>query len=98
MVVINSVTPATVQQTKKLNKKRGVKPDKDKGEASQPSQLARAVSHSIRHADEADIERARVQYDLPEGHSRKAMQEYMHVFNQARRDELSQLVGVDLYI
>jgi hypothetical protein len=98
MVVINGITPATVQQARKPNKKRGVQQDKSKEEVAQPTQLAHAVAHSIRHADEAEIERARVQYDLPEGHSRKAMQQYMDIFNQARKDELSHLVGVDLFI
>ena len=65
---------------------------------SQTTQLANAVSHTIRHADEAEIERARVQYDLPEGYSRKAMQEYMDIFNRARKEELAQLIGVDIYI
>ncbi|NCO47198.1 MAG: chromosome partitioning protein ParA, partial [Vibrio sp.] len=35
---------------------------------------------------------------LPEGRSRKAMEEYMDVMNQAKKEELAQLLGVDIYI
>ena len=98
MVVINGIATTTVPKARKSDKKSGVKQEKGKGEVAQTTQIASAVSHSIRRADEADIERARVQYDLPEGHSRKAMQEYMNIFNQARREELAQLIGVDIFI
>ncbi|ORT50366.1 hypothetical protein ST37_10885 [Vibrio sp. qd031] len=56
------------------------------------------ASKPIRMTSEERINQARVQYDLPEGSSRQAMQEYLNVANQARREELEQLVGVDLYI
>lgn len=56
------------------------------------------MAHSIRHVNESDIHKAQVQYDLPEGQGRKAMEEYMNVMNQSKRDELSQLLGVDIYI
>ncbi|PJC85430.1 chromosome partitioning protein ParA [Vibrio sp. HA2012] len=98
MVMINGINTSAVSQAGKPNRRPGVRQENNSGEAAQPTQLARAVSHSIRRADEADIERARVQYDLPEGHSRRAMQEYMNIFNQARKEELSQLVGVNLFI
>ncbi|EEY44479.1 hypothetical protein VMA_002545 [Vibrio mimicus VM223] len=39
-----------------------------------------------------------MQYDLPEGRARKAMEEYLDVMNQARKEELAQLLGVDIYI
>lgn len=98
MVMINGITTTTVPKARKSDKKTGVNQEKGKGEVAQTTQLANAVSHTIRRADEAEIERARVQYDLPEGHSRRAMQEYMDIFNRARKEELAQLVGVDIYI
>ncbi|GAK87694.1 UPF0325 protein YaeH [Vibrio ponticus] len=61
-------------------------------------QGANAVAHTIRHVQESDIHKAQIQYDLPEGRSRKAMEEYMRVMNQAKRDELIQMLGVDIYI
>jgi hypothetical protein len=62
------------------------------------NQVMPLTSKPIRMASEDRINQTRVQYDLPEGSSRQAMQEYLNVANQSRRDELEQLVGVDLYI
>ncbi|MDW2167201.1 chromosome partitioning protein ParA, partial [Vibrio sp. 2099] len=42
--------------------------------------------------------RAQVQYDLPEGNARKAMEQYMDVMNRAKKEELAQLLGVDIYV
>jgi hypothetical protein len=47
---------------------------------------------------EAEYQQAKVQYDLPEGRSRKALDEYMKVMNNARREELAQMLGVDIFI
>ncbi|ADT87603.1 chromosome segregation ATPase [Vibrio furnissii CIP 102972] len=65
---------------------------------AQTTKVATAVSNSIRHVDPADINRAQLQYDLPEGRSRKALEEYMDVMNRARKEELAQMLGVDIYI
>ncbi|MFA0423475.1 chromosome partitioning protein ParA, partial [Vibrio sp. 10N.222.54.A1] len=32
------------------------------------------------------------------GRGRKAMEEYMDVMNQAKKEELAKLIGVDIYI
>ncbi|CAH0526681.1 chromosome partitioning protein ParA [Vibrio hippocampi] len=66
--------------------------------ATQVSKVAQAVSTSVQQMSEADIHKARLQYDLPEGRSRKALEEYMSVMNRAKREELEALLGVDLYI
>ncbi|MCW8335125.1 chromosome partitioning protein ParA [Vibrio sp. SCSIO 43135] len=104
MASINGLPPSLVPNTTRTNKsnKANKKNEVKKGQAStsvaQPTKVADAVSHSIRHVQESDIHRAQIQYDLPEGQARKAMQEYLGVMNQAKRDELAQLLGVDIYI
>ena len=42
------------------------------------------------------IHKAQVQYDLPEGRGRRAMEEYMDVMNQAKKEELAKLIGVGI--
>ncbi|AIW14585.1 chromosome partitioning protein ParA [Vibrio europaeus] len=100
MVSINGLPPSVPgpNRANKANKKNEVKKSGDKAAVSQPTKVANAVAHSIRHVNESEIHKAQVQYDLPEGRSRKAMEEYMDVMNQAKREELSQLLGVDIYI
>ncbi|KGY11975.1 chromosome partitioning protein ParA [Vibrio tubiashii] len=100
MVSINGLPPSLPGPNKanKANKKSEVKKSEDKSPVSQPTKVANAVAHSIRHVSESEIHRAQVQYDLPEGRSRKAMEEYMDVMHQAKREELSQMLGVDIYI
>lgn len=58
---------------------------------------AQAVTLS---ADPAQLEaaHARVQYDQPVGKHRDALASYMGVMHQQRRDDLSALVGVDIYV
>jgi len=100
MVSINGLPPSLPgpNRTNKANNKNEVKKTGDKTPISQPTKVANAVAHSIRHVNESEIHKAQVQYDLPEGRSRKAMEEYMDVMHQAKRDELSQMLGVDIYI
>ncbi|NVD07047.1 chromosome partitioning protein ParA [Vibrio sp. JPW-9-11-11] len=100
MVSINGL-PASIpgpNRANKASKKNQANQSQDKTPVSQPSKVANAVAHSIRHVSESELHQAQVQYDLPEGRGRKAMQEYMDVLNQAKRDELSQMLGVDIYI
>ncbi|USD64524.1 chromosome partitioning protein ParA [Vibrio sp. SCSIO 43136] len=97
MVSIQGLPPARVGQTNKTNKKSKVN-KQSKQPVAETTKVATAVAQTIRHVDESQINGARIQYDLPEGRSRKAMQEYMDVMNQAKRDELAKLMGVDLYI
>ncbi|OAJ93886.1 hypothetical protein [Vibrio bivalvicida] len=100
MVSINGLPPSLPgpNRANKANKQNEVKKSGDKTPVSQPTKVANAVAHSIRHVNESEIHKAQVQYDLPEGKSRKAMEEYMDVMHQAKRDELSQMLGVDIYI
>lgn len=100
MVSINGL-PGPVpgpNRANKANKNKQTNKSQQNAIVSQPSKVANAVAHSIRHVNESDLHKAQVQYDLPEGRGRKAMQEYMDVLNQAKRDELSQMLGVDIYI
>ncbi len=98
MVSINGL-PGSVSNTNrkyKAKKNNGVK--KGNEVATRATKVAEAVSYSIRPVDESEIHRAQVEYDLPEGRSRKAMEAYMDVMNRAKREELAQLLGVDIYI
>lgn len=100
MVSINGL-PAAIPGLKKANKaskQSKVNKSQSQQSTSQPSKVANAVAHTIRHVQESDLHKAQIQYDLPEGRSRKALEEYMRVMNQAKRDELIQLLGVDIYI
>ncbi|KJY91106.1 hypothetical protein [Vibrio neptunius] len=100
MVSINGLPPSVPGPNKanKTGKKNEVKKSQGQSSVGRPSKVANAVAHSIRQVNESDIHKAQVQYDLPEGQGRKAMEEYMNVMNQSKRDELSQLLGVDIYI
>lgn len=100
MVSINGLPPSIPgpNRANKAGKKNEVKKTDPQSSVAQPSKVANAVAHTIRHVNESDIHKAQVQYDLPEGRGRKAMEEYMNVMNQAKRDELSMMLGVDIYI
>ncbi len=67
-------------------------------QTTQVTKVAQAVAHSVKHLSDADVARAQVQYDLPEGRSKKALEAYMNVMNRAKREELEQLLGVDIFI
>ncbi len=98
MVSINGL-PSNVSntnRTSKAKKNNGVK--KGQKVTTKATKVATAVSHSIRTVDESKLHRAQVEYDLPEGKSRKAMEAYMDVMNRAKKEELAQLLGVDIYI
>ncbi|MGL6257848.1 chromosome partitioning protein ParA [Vibrio sp. WXL103] len=101
MVSIGGLPVQSIPNRNKVDKaknKQQVQKSQDKAAVGQPSKVANAVSHSIRHLNESDLNRAHIQYDLPQGRGRKAMEEYMDVMNQARKEELSNLLGVDIYI
>ncbi|ENK1945283.1 chromosome partitioning protein ParA [Vibrio cholerae] len=101
MVSINGLPPARLPGTNKTSKtgKKGEVSQSESGKSvSSTSKVATAVAESIRQVNESDIHRTQVQYDLPEGRGRKAMEEYLNVMNQARKEELAQLLGVDIYI
>ncbi len=98
MVSINGLpgSVSNTNRTSKAKKNNGVK--KGNEVSTRATKVAEAVSYSIRPVDESEIHRAQVEYDLPEGRSRKAMEAYMDVMNRAKREELAQLLGVDIYI
>ncbi|MGF1752051.1 chromosome partitioning protein ParA [Vibrio makurazakiensis] len=100
MVSINGLPPSigNTQKTNRTNKKNEVKKGDAKHSVGQPTKVANAVSHSIRHVQESDIHKAQIQYDLPEGRGRRALEEYMDVMNQSKKEELAKLLGVDIYI
>ncbi|MCF7482604.1 chromosome partitioning protein ParA [Vibrio sp. J1-1] len=101
MASINGLPPSLITsatRTNKISKKNQVKKSQTKKSVGQPSKVADAVAHSIKQVDESQIHRAQVQYDLPEGNARKAMEQYMDVMNRAKKEELAQLLGVDIYV
>ncbi|ELY5144294.1 chromosome partitioning protein ParA [Vibrio vulnificus] len=101
MASINGLPPVIIPGTQRTNKssnKRKVAKNQQQQAVGQTSKVANAVAHSIQNVKESDIHKAQIQYDLPEGQARRAMQEYMDVMNQAKREELAQLLGVDIYI
>lgn len=99
MVSINGLPPARIPNTNRASKaKKKNALAKGTSEVAQTTKVATAVANSIRQMEPSDIHRAQVQYDLPEGRSRKALEEYLDVMHQARREELAQMLGVDIYI
>lgn len=99
MVSINGLPPARIPGSNRASKAKKKHQSENSGsEVAQTSKVATAVSNSIRHMDPAQFQRAQVQYDLPEGRSRRALEEYMDIMNHSRKEELAQLLGVDIYI
>ncbi|GAL21771.1 chromosome partitioning protein ParA [Vibrio maritimus] len=105
MVSINGLPSIPNQRkTQKANAKKAVskastsQSSQSTSQSTQVTKVAQAVAHSVKHLSDADMAKAQVQYDLPEGRSKKALEEYMNVMNRAKREELEQLLGVDIYI
>lgn len=101
MASINGLSPSLITsstRTNKTSKNKKVKKSHTQQPIGHPSKVADAVAQSIKYVDESQIHRAQVQYDLPEGKARKAMEQYMDVMNQAKKEELAQLLGVDIYV
>ncbi|UTV28532.1 hypothetical protein [Photobacterium atrarenae] len=65
---------------------------------AEPTVVAKAVAKTV--ADPALLQQAHanIQYDQPEGKHREALDSYLGVMHQSRRDALSDLVGVDVYV
>ncbi|SHO58326.1 chromosome partitioning protein ParA [Vibrio quintilis] len=104
MVSIQGLPPPGISGTGKSSKtsKAGKKQEAKKAQSPagtrQPTQVANAVSHSLQAIQSAENYQNNLQYDLPEGRARKALEEYFDVMNQTRREELAQMLGVDIYI
>ena len=79
-------------------KPRSKQPDAIPAVPTQPSVVAKAVARSVRDPQQLKDAHARVQYDQPEGRHRQALDAYMGVMYQGRKDELAALVGVDVYV
>lgn len=79
-------------------KPRANKPAQTPVATPQPTVVAKAVAQSVRDPELIRDAHSRVQYDQPEGKHRQALDSYMGVMYQNRKDELSSLVGVDVYV
>jgi len=66
--------------------------------AAEQTVVAKAVAKSVRDPELIQDAHSRIQYDEPEGKHRQALDSYMGVMYQNRKDELSALVGVDVYV
>ncbi len=103
MVSINGMSPTViqnkrVQKQKAVGKKKPVQTINGGKVIVVDSTKVATTTHQLKTLNASEYANARLQYDLPEGRSRKALEEYMDIMLQKRRDELAQLVGVDLYI
>ncbi|WEM43146.1 hypothetical protein PTW35_04920 [Photobacterium sp. DA100] len=67
-------------------------------DASEPTPVAKAVAQSVRDPEVLSAAHSHIQYDQPEGKNRQALESYLGVMHQQKRDELSMLVGVDVYV
>lgn len=105
MVSIQGMPPAVTQNTQGVKQQKSVTPISiDKPLNTEVTKVATAVVRGIESETrngltlaEKDHAHANIQYDLPEGKSRQALEQYMNVFHQEKRDELSRLMGVDIY-
>lgn len=95
---INGLPPGRIINTQRVSKAKKNQVSHSSSSAASTSKVAEAVAHSIRQIDSADLHRAQLHYDLPEGRARKAMEEYLDIMNHAKKEELTQMLGVDLYI
>nr|WP_086940436.1 hypothetical protein [Thaumasiovibrio occultus] len=99
MVTISGqIVPASQTVRSAQSKKKAARKTAEIGE---PTVVATAVSKGIRagaQATDAAQAHARLQYDAPLGRNREALSRYHDVLHQQRRDELSEMFGVDIYV
>ncbi|AJR07954.1 hypothetical protein C9J03_14565 [Photobacterium gaetbulicola] len=67
-------------------------------DASEPTPVAKAVAQFVRDPEVLSAAHSHIHYDQPEGKNRQALESYLGVMHQQKRDELSMLVGVDVYV
>lgn len=95
MVSIHRLPPSiNPQQKPRVSKTPTSQP------ATEPTAVSKNVSQSMRSADHSALiqeARSHIQYDQPEGKHRDAVSSYLDVMNQQKRDELSAMIGVDMY-
>ncbi|MEZ8142204.1 chromosome segregation ATPase [Enterovibrio norvegicus FF-33] len=96
MVSIHGL-PQPIQRPSNAGRKKSQKAS-NSAEVTQPSVVAKAVSQGIRHPELAQDAHQQIHYDVPDGRSRHALLSYMEVKNQARREEIMALFGVDVFV
>jgi len=99
--VQSSDTTSSVKSTEQNSAISTVRANENRAVVTTPNaknSVASAVELSVKAMKNADYQESQVQYDLPEGKSRKAMQEYFNVMSHDKREELSQMLGVDMYV
>ncbi len=92
--------PQTAPQPQKIQRNKRKKAQAA-ADVTQPSPVATAVSRGIRASESADgaaQQHARLHYDGPDSKNRQALSSYHDVLNQRRREELSEMFGVDIYV
>ena len=102
-VVWTPSTAKTSQLKRATKSNKTVKSNKTKSSKAvstlgQPTQTAQAVSTSLHSFIEAERAQAHIHYDLPDDKTRKALDTYLAIMNQAEREKWMHLLGVDKYI
>ncbi|NLS11561.1 chromosome partitioning protein ParA [Vibrio sp. SM6] len=112
MVSIQGLPPSVVrqnrgvkrsQQAASTNKVQGAEVARSEvvSSANTTTKVATAVAHSLvnaRSLANAQWDENALGYDLPQGRARQALESYMDVMNQSKKEQLAQLLGVDIYI
>lgn len=98
MVSINGLPPSAGLPGPNRTSRAQGQDNKPSSANAHPTAVANAVSRSLKSVNESELENNQIHYDLPEGKSRRALEEYYAVSNQAKKDELTQMLGVDIYI
>lgn len=99
MSSIHPLLPAAIpasNRTQKAKRKANAKAQVES--STNTSVVVSQVARSIQQLSDSELEQAQLAYDLPNGRSRKALEQYWSVMTQAKREELAQLLGIDIYI
>ncbi|UXI02105.1 hypothetical protein [Photobacterium sp. TY1-4] len=65
---------------------------------AEPTGGAKAAAKTVANPALLQQAHANIQYDQPEGKHREALDSYLGVMHQSRKEALSDLVGVDVYV
>ncbi|MDP5253872.1 MULTISPECIES: chromosome partitioning protein ParA [unclassified Vibrio] len=98
MTSINGLPSSSIHGTQKSSQLRRKKKTTSSVSDVSSSAIVKKNAIDVKNMAKAEDSAQAIHYDLPEGRSRKALQEYMGVLHQAKREELAQMLGVDLYI
>ncbi len=98
MTSINGLPSAPIRGTQKSSQARRKKKATSSVSEGTSSSIAPKNAIDVKNMAQAEDSAQALHYDLPEGRSRKALREYMGVLHHAKREELAQMLGVDLYI